>query len=247
MTSFLLALQFLTIIPVRVRHFQAEKMARAAICFPVVGCLLGIFLSLLYYASLGWGFSSLTTAAVCVITLIVLTGGMHLDGLADTIDALAGSKDRDARLAIMRDPAIGALGATGLICAIILKIVVLAELPQQLAPIALIPMTTFSRWSQVLVMTCFPYARQKGKASVFSQGMSRRLFLAATMLALIPAIFFGPAKGILVFCLAGCFSYIFAKSIDRPIHGYTGDTLGAGSELTEIFVLICILVIERSL
>ncbi|MDD5018894.1 MAG: adenosylcobinamide-GDP ribazoletransferase [Candidatus Omnitrophica bacterium] len=247
MTNFLLALQFLTIIPVRVRHFNEDRMAPSAVFFPLVGCLLGAFLAVLYNASLWCGFSSLTTSALCVIALIVLTGGMHGDGLADTFDALGSCKDRSRMLDIMREPTIGTMGATGLICAIVLKIVLLSDIPQQDAPAALIFMTTFSRWAMVFVMTVFPYARKEGKASAFSKGISGRLCALATALALLPAVILGPSQGIPIFLLAGSFSYLCAKAVRRIIRGYTGDTLGATSEITEIFVLGCVLIAERAL
>ncbi len=240
MTSFLLSLQFLTIIPIRIRHFEERKMAHAAMFFPAVGCILGILLAFMYGACLRCGFSPLASSTVCVVALIILTGGMHLDGLADTLDAIGSSKDRQTMLAIMREPATGALGAVGLVCVIISKIVFLSEIPHEFVPAALIFMTTFSRWSQVLIITCFPYARKDGKASVFSKGRSPRLCAAATIFTILAAIILRPALGLVVFCLAGCFSYFCAKTINRMIGGYTGDTLGAVTETTETFILLCI-------
>jgi len=242
MTSFLLSLQFLTIIPVRIRNFEERKMTRAAVFFPVVGSILGIFLTFIYEACLKYGFSSLASSTVCVVALIILTGGMHLDGLADTLDALGSSKDRQTMLAIMREPATGALGAVALVCVIISKIVFLSEIPREFVPAALIFMTTFSRWSQVLIIACFPYARKDGKASIFAKGRSPRLCAAATIFTILAAIVLRPALGLAVFCLAGCFSYFCAKTIDRMIGGYTGDTLGAVTETTETFILLCILI-----
>jgi adenosylcobinamide-GDP ribazoletransferase len=244
MTSFLLSLQFLTIIPVRIRHFDERKMARSAVFFPVVGCILGIFLSLIYETCLRCGFSPLASSTVCVVVLIILTGGIHLDGLADTLDAVGSSKDRQTMLAIMREPTIGALGVVGLICVIVSKIVFLSEIPLDFVPAALIFMTTFSRWSQVLIITFFPYVRNEGKASVFAKGRSPRLCAAATIFTILAAIILWPVPGVIVFCLAGCFSYVCAAIINHIIHGYTGDTLGAVTETTETFILLCILIMK---
>lgn len=244
MTSFLLSLQFLTIIPVRIRHFEERKMARSAIFFPVVGCILGIFLAFIYEACLRRGFSPLASSTVCVIALIILTGGIHLDGLADTLDAIGSSKDRQTMLAIMREPTTGALGAVGLICVIVSKIVFLSEIPLDFVPAALIFMTTFSRWSQVIIITFFPYARKDGKASIFAKGKSLRLCAAATIFTILSAIILWSAPGLIVFCLAGCFSYVCATIINHIIHGYTGDTLGAVTEITETFILLCILIMK---
>jgi len=245
MTSFLLSLQFLTIVPVRIGHFEERKLARSAAFFPMVGCILGIFLALIYGACLRCGFSPLASSTVCVIALIILTGGIHLDGLADTLDAIGSSKDHQAMLVIMRAPTIGAFGVVGLICVIVSKIVFLSEIPMNFVPAALIFMTTFSRWSQVLIITFFPYARKDGKASIFAKGRSPRLCTAATIFTILSAIILWPALGLIVFCLAGCFSYVCAAIIHRIIHGYTGDTLGAVTETTETFILLCLSITNR--
>lgn len=242
MVSFLLALQFLTIIPVKIKHINEKQISESMVYFPFVGVLLGLILAvsdkLLYLLNLG----TFTINTILVILLAAITAGMHLDGLADTADAFLSGKNKEEMLDIMRDSHIGVMGVLSLISIILLKIVLLSSLSMALKTTSLLLMCTLSRWSAVWVMFLFPYARGDGKARVFIQGMNLKIFMLSLIAALIFAFAVWGIKGLLVLLIiAGC-AYLSGKIISRKIGGITGDTLGTTIELTEIITLftVCI-------
>jgi len=246
MRSFLLALQFLTIIPVKIRHLNEQKLSESIIYFPIVGLLLGLILLLANKLLFFLNFESFFINIILVILLLILTGGLHLDGLADTFDAFLSRKDKDEKLKIMRDSHIGVMGVLSLICIILLKIAFLSSINMSVKTIALLLMCTLSRWTLVLSMILFPYARQEGKAKVFIQGINLKIFFLATIITLCSVALVWQLKGLLVFLTTAISAYIMGKFIKRKIDGITGDTLGAINELIEIFVLFSICIIERS-
>ena len=128
---FALAVQFLTVVRVRVADPVTEEDQRnAAWFFPVVGLVLGLAL-----AVTGWLLRCLlpwpVVAALLVVELVVLTGALHLDGLADTCDGFYAGRERDDVLRIMKDPHIGTMGVVGLICVLGLKAVALMNVPKE--------------------------------------------------------------------------------------------------------------------
>lgn len=245
LTSFLLALQFLTIIPARVKRFDPEKMAWSTAYFPIVGCLIGLSTAILYFLLLSLDFPVIASSLISVIAGAVLTAGLHLDGLADTVDGLAGAVDTKRSLEIMREPQIGSFGATAIASDILLKAAFLSALSPEFALWALILMTALGRWSMVQTMFYFPYARTDGKASSFSGKIKANCIIIAAIFTLIPLLLILKIKGFLLFLVVSVFSFLFAKTIKAKIQGYTGDTLGATNEVSEIFTLMCMTILER--
>jgi adenosylcobinamide-GDP ribazoletransferase len=243
MSSFLLAFQFLTAIPLKVKEVDARKLAKAAAYFPLVGLIIGLFLSGVSYLVSLVNFSSFSLSVILVVALIVITGGMHLDGLADTADAFLSGKPKDEMLTIMRDPHIGVMGVLSVMSVVLLKISLLASLGEPLKITAALLMCLLSRWGVVLNMFLFPYARSEGKAKVFINGMTPRIFVFSLILALVFAFVIWEVRGLIALLVTAGFIYIFGKLCERKISGITGDTLGAGIELTEVVVLliVCIL------
>jgi len=246
MNKFLLALQFLTSIPVKVRNFQQKDLAQSIIYFPVVGLVLGLGLAGIFYLLSFLNLESWVTNTVLIIILTILTGGLHLDGLADTADALFSRKNKTEMLEIMRDSRIGTMGVLALISVILLKIALLSSLSASSVAPALICACVLSRWSMALLMFKFPYARQEGKAKFFIQGMNLRIFILATLIALCCLILILKLKGVLLILIAGICAYAMGKFTDRKINGITGDTIGATNELIEVTVLFALCILERA-
>jgi adenosylcobinamide-GDP ribazoletransferase len=184
---------------------------------------------------------------ILVISLIVLTGGIHLDGLSDTFDALPSRKDKEGILQIMRDPHIGVMGAISIISVILLKIAFLSSIIPSLKSVSLLLMCTLSRWSLVFSMFLFPYARQDGKAKVFIQGINLRIFSFSTLAALVFVFIVWKINGLLIMGIVAISAYLINKFINKKIGGITGDTLGAVNEIAEIVVLFSIYVLGRKL
>lgn len=240
MQTFLSALQFLTIIPFKTQRSATAKLADAPVYFPVIGFCIGMILAGLNQILSFAGFPAWTNASVIVVASIILTGGLHCDGLADTFDALASGKTREEMLAIMRDPHIGVMGTLAILCDVLLKIAFLSALDTPARTVALILACSFSRWSLVAAMYRYPYVRDNGKAKAFTEGLGTKRFVLAT--ALMAAIFCGiSSKPALSAILAGGLAgFVFIRHIRRRLGGITGDTLGALNEISEIAVLAAI-------
>lgn len=243
MRRFLIALRFLTILPVGKSAAEKERLPQAMIFFPLVGLVLGLIL-----VSANWLFSfillnKLATGVILVTVAVILTGGLHLDGLADTTDALLSGKSPGQMLKIMRQSQIGTMGALSLICVILLKLCFLCSLPGKVINVALILMCLLSRYSLVLALFLFPYVREQGKARAFAEGMNYKIFLSASAITLFCVLLFCSLKGLVILMLVVPFTFFLGEFISKKFGGITGDTLGAINELTEVLVLFIILIL----
>ena len=165
----LAALQFLTILPVK-RNFTSKQIGRSTAYFPVVGLIIGAILLGLHYL-LHFLLPAGIVNALLLTVLVVLSGGLHLDGLADTIDGLAGHRTPERRLEIMRDSHIGGIGAVGLFLFLIIEYVALNSIPDKWMPFTLLLAPTVSRWAMVYSIFTYPYARPEGLGKAFKQGV----------------------------------------------------------------------------
>jgi len=243
--TFLTALQFLTVIPIKIKYAGEQKLADSMVYFPLVGLLMGLFLAginaLLYFLN----FPSLAANVITVIVLIIITGGLHLDGLSDTADAFLSGKPREQMLEIMRDSRTGVMGVLSLISVILLKIILLFSISSSLESAALILMCSLSRWSAVATIFFFPYARQEGKAGVFIKGMNLKIFILSAIVAVLFSSIAGQMRGLIALLIVTGFSYAAGKFSTKRIGGVTGDTLGATIELAEIVTLLTVCFLER--
>jgi len=235
--SFLSAIQFLTIIPLRLKNINEKTMANAMIFFPVIGLFLGLSLCGVYKILILFNFSSFLSSIILIMVLVMITGGMHLDGLSDTADAFLSCRPKEKMLEIMRDPHIGVMGVLSLICAIFLKIGLLSSLAPEKALTALILMCILSRWSCVLAMFLFPYARNEGKAKVFTSGINLKIFLISTVIVFVSIFFIWQTKAIAALLTVAGFTYLIGRLSVKKINGITGDVLGAVIESTEVIAL----------
>lgn len=245
MTSFLAALQFLTAVPVKIKQISDKNIACSMIYFPIVGLMLGIILtginSLLCFSN----FADISVNIILAVSLAAITGGLHLDGLSDTLDALLSGKDKEAMLKIMREPHIGAMGTIAITGAILLEISFLSSISIPLKNQAILLACLLSRWSMVLAMSLFPYARDEGKAKLFMQGINLKIFIMATLITLACALIIWQMKGLLVLSFVAISTCWIGAAIKKRIGGITGDTLGAINELTQIIALFAVCLIER--
>jgi len=245
MKSLFLAFQFLTIIPIKIKKINEKELSRSIAYYPVIGLLLGLFLLCANKLLLILNLENFASSILLIVFLAIITGGIHLDGLADTADAFFSRKNKDEMLKIMRDPHIGVMGVVSIICVFLLKISFLCSVNISLKPISLLLMCILSRWSMVFLIFLFPYARQDGKAKIYIQGCNYKIFFMATMLTLI---FIGLAwkiRALLIFILVLFFVYTIGKFISRKIDGITGDTIGAVNEIVETLVLLLVLIMQK--
>lgn len=229
------ALGLLSRLPVKT---DSTRGAAAAWAFPVVGLILGVLAALLGWVTLTLGLSASLTAGVVLALQVMMTGAMHEDGLADSVDGLWGGWNRERRLEIMKDSRIGAYGVIALVLSLILRWTALIALINVglIFPV-LIAVAALSRAPMVVMMAVMPQAREGGlSASVGRAGMDTAMVSAG--IAVIAAIallgWSGIAAGIAV-SIAGVAVALIAL---RKIEGQTGDVLGAAQQVSEITVLL---------
>jgi adenosylcobinamide-GDP ribazoletransferase len=245
--SLALALSFLTRVPVETGEVGPHEPAASLGSFTLVGALLGAALWLGQLA-LAQQLGPWLTAFLLVAFSAFLTGALHLDGVADACDALGGGRgDRARMLDIMRDPRIGAHGATGLMLVLAGKLIASAELIGQGSALALAwPVLVAPVWARFLCVAAikvFPYARPSGLGLAFHAHATRRHVLYAALPCLVLCaglVALGAQTGALAGALAisGLLSLLFALHMNRLLGGITGDVHGAVIELGELLVLI---------
>lgn len=233
----LLAVQFLTRVPVPgTLPWSDDLEVRAAKYYPLVGALVGGCGALVL-----WGasvlFSGVAALVLSLLTTLVLTGALHEDGLADSADGLVGGRTADRALEIMRDSRLGTYGALALICALALKVALLASVPVPQAAVLLVLGHALGRMGAVHVIATTTYARPS--TAKFARPMATpegyRVALAtvlglsipaALVLGLVPLI-----CGVLVSVLLG---QALRHAAMAKLGGYTGDVLGATVVLCEL-------------
>jgi adenosylcobinamide-GDP ribazoletransferase len=247
--TFLFAWQFLTAIPLsRSTHdAKPEELAASMSWYPLVGCLLGVLLvgADLLLARI---FSPQVTSLVLMLLLICITRGLHQDGLADMVDGLAGGRTAQARLAIMRDGRIGAIGATGLFLSLGLRYAGLNTLPVGEHIALLIGMPVVGRWAMVMGAFHATYARsEEGLAKPFLAHLSWKHLCAATITAgLVLALLVGPWAALCCLLIGTALVRLTTAWFHRMFGGVTGDLLGATNEVAEIlFIVIAPVVLFR--
>lgn len=248
MNQLRVALGLLTILPLGPRRRLPDaEVGGALVWFPLVGVGIGWGLVLVYQAAAIW-FPSLVTSVLVVITLVVLTGALHLDGVADLCDALAGGRTPADRLRLMKDPHIGAVGVVGLVCVLLLKVALLAGLPSSVAGRALLVMPTLGRCAMVVLATTLPYARTEGgTAGVFvAHGRRRALPGALGLTVAVSAAAFG-VLSVWVLAAAALLAAGVGAACRRLLGGITGDALGAAGELVEVVALAVMVVLSARL
>ena len=238
---FVMAWHFLTAIPLTSTHHDPipSDLARSMGWFPVVGLVLGILLAVsdLLLAAV---FSPGIVNVLIIVILVILTGGLHLDGLADSVDGLAGGQTVADRLRIMRDAHIGAVGATGLMLALGLRYAALIALPQSDRFALLLCMPAVGRWAMVVGGIGAPYARREGGlAHPFLQQLSGRDVIGATVVLGIAYVLSVGLVGALIGCVViAAVARGLTGLAQKLLGGITGDTLGATNEIAEIVFLL---------
>ncbi|WP_312049774.1 adenosylcobinamide-GDP ribazoletransferase [Acinetobacter courvalinii] len=237
MTPFWIALQFLTVLPIELKMMPSAKQnAQAMLFYPLVGVLLGLilFASAMLLAKL----PIILSAALILVLWIWLTGGLHLDGFADTADAwVGGFGDPERTLNIMKDPACGPIGVLSLVVICLLKFVALYVLLEQHMAAFLIVLPMLGRSVPVFLFLTTPYIRAQGLGRSITDFMpKKRLWMVFVITIALLCVFKWLGLIALLFFLLILF-YLRSLFIKR-IGGITGDTVGAAIELAETGVLL---------
>lgn len=242
MKRFIIALQFLTIIRIS-RNIQVnpKELGRSMGYFPMVGLILGFIL--VFFNMLFLRFLPASVAdGLLIIVLVICTGALHLDGLADTIDGLAGGNSKEEILEIMRDSNTGAIGVVSLIMVLLLKYAALVNIPYEIKNQILVAMPMISRWSMVELSILSQYARPtNGIGLPFTTYLRKKEFFFASAIAVLVSFALLGIKGVIIMIVIGLFTFCSAKFLRGKIGGITGDSFGAVNEITEVFMLVLVL------
>lgn len=233
------ALGLLTRIPVKVDMDNAQaRGAAAAWAYPLAGLVVGMIVIALGVLGQAIGLAPQLTAGLMLTAAIVVTGGMHEDGLADSADGLWGGWDRTRRLEIMKDSHIGAYGVIALILSFLIRWSCLTLLVQTDHWIgAVLAVAMLSRAAMVALMTGLPNARASGLSQSVGRPRPQTAWLAIGVATLGGVLVLGLTTGTLVIVAAIVIS-LCAGLAHRKIGGQTGDILGATQQATEIALLI---------
>lgn len=238
MKAFWLALHFLTRIPIPVTpDYQPQNWGRSALAYPLIGAVIGLTLAALQF--LLSGAAPQLQAALLLAAWAGITGGLHLDGLADSADAwVGGHGDRQRTLDIMKDPRSGPAGVVAVGLVLLLKFAALTALLKASAWPALLLAPLLGRAALIGLLLTTPYVRPNGMGAELAEYLPRKG--AAWMLIGVTAaiLFFAGRSGLKALLVAAIGLYVLRKLMLRRLEGMTGDTMGASVELLETAVLV---------
>ncbi len=249
MKRFLNAFRFLTIIPVPgMKHADLLSAGKSAAFFPVAGLIIGGLLSAAAWLS-GKLWSSAVQAAFVTAVWVIITGGLHLDGLADLADGLGGGWDRESRLKIMKDSSIGTYGALAIVIMLLMKAVLLYEISScavggMMFYTLLILTPVVGRFCMVLSIRIFKTAKTEGFGYIFKSGVRTIDAAAAAVVTALLLFAAWGAVGLIVMAAAVVFMLAAARWISLGIGGLNGDSYGAICELSELFCLLFISILS---
>lgn len=233
------AFRFLTSLPVPgSRADGVDDLDRALAFFPLVGLALGGLLVMVDQTLLPVLARPLVDF-VLVAALMLLSGGLHFDGLVDTADGLFGAGPAERRLAALRESWAGPRGATAGLGQLLLQYGALAALPVEHRAAALLSAPLLGRWAVVYAYTAFPYARRTaGLSLALKRGASGRVCLAATLFALLAVgLFFWPT-GPALLGVAWLVASAAGLLAQRRLGGMSGDVYGAVEQIVETLCLL---------
>lgn len=236
----LVALQFLTRFPVpKDLNPRQDDLSKSGLYFPLVGVILGVAGWLIYKIATFIGFSTEISTLLAIISVMLMTGGFHEDGLADTFDGWGGSFSKERKLEIMKDSRLGTYGSLALISAILMRFTALSQVSSLFG--ALVVSLMMGRLSSIVII---PFS---GYASIDGQSRSKPIIEAIGKNSIIPPIAgsfivstlcFGFINSVILFIVLGLICIFMLKLSERQISGYTGDVLGAINICCELATLM---------
>jgi len=254
-SDLLVALRFYSRLPVLPKPgetdaYGAPDLDRIAYAIPLAGVVIGLLGALGLLGAEALGLGPFLAATLALAVMVMATGAVHEDGLADTADGLGGGRDKTKRLAIMRDSRIGSYGATALILSLLLRLGALQALMGAAGPLraalVLIAAQAASRAMGILLLRALPPARTDGASAGVGQPSPKAAASCALMAALVVAVILVPSFGVGA-AFAGIIAPLLVLAImmrlsDRLIGGQTGDVAGATQQLAEIAFLLGVLI-----
>lgn len=231
----ILTFQFFTRIPINKEVDFNEKNIRYSLFFyPFVGALLGSIAGGVYF--LLYNLNNDIAALATVLTILFLTGGLHMDGISDTFDGFLSSRDKERTLEIMKDSRVGTFGVLSMIILILTKFVVISNFGDGL-PLALILSMVNSRLDATRVISSMKVARKGGLGDLFHNSNPRNLILFNAIIYIVILLIMN-YKFFIPLMITYIFNQLFCRWSYKKIDGMTGDTYGAIIEIGEVVSLL---------
>ena len=247
MKTFILALQLMTRLPIN-KEIQVTdaRLIRGVMYWPLVGVVTGV-IDCIVFVLLSFFVPKSVAAVFAVLCQLCVTGGFHLDGLCDTADAIYSARTRERMLEIMKDSRIGTNGVIAAIFDIGLKILILCQLDSPVPAILLAPVA--GKCVQGVLMYKADYPRKSGLGASYIGRISALIMVVCLVVGVffINLVLFLEGSRWLLLCpvIFTVVALAYRFYIERKIGGMTGDTMGAGNEVTEVVFLLCLLVGQR--
>ncbi len=236
--SFIIALQFLSRIPLT-SNFEAVEgdLGRSLLFYPLIGLLIGALLILT--ATLSQHLNLFLSAALVVSVWVLVTGALHLDGLADTTDAwIGGMGSKERTLEIMKDPASGPMGVLSLILLVLLKTAAIYSILVAGENYLLLIAPLLGRTLAILLMALTPYVREGGLGAILAKELHKgNVFMVSAGVAIL-IICISFYSGIVVILVCSAVLLFWRHLLLKRLQGCTGDTIGALIEVSECLALV---------
>ncbi|HET7466883.1 MAG TPA: adenosylcobinamide-GDP ribazoletransferase [Candidatus Dormibacteraeota bacterium] len=229
------AVAFLTVIPAAdAAGSPGERLGRAY--FPLVGAAVGLAAGVAFVVVAAIA-GRLLAAVAAVAVLAALTGGLHLDGLADAADGLFGVGSLERRLEVMRDPRVGSFGAVTLVLVIVGDVAALSSLSPARALVGLVVAGALSRLAMLAVVVAAPYRHESGLGTA-AQGGRRAFDLLLGAAFTVAACLLDPRRAVMAALMVALAATVVVVVARRRIGGATGDIYGAVSEIGQLAALV---------
>lgn len=246
LNNFLLFFQFFTRIPIN-KNLNCDKgnFRRGSIFFPVVGLFIGIVQWLVYYILIKVLPVNITAVFVVIIPILI-TGGLHVDGLGDTCDGFFSFKgNKDKIIEIMKDSRVGTYASIAIVFDMLARYAAVHSAIEINLPLILIVTPIIARFTVVFLSFIGKNAKETGSGNIFIGNIDvKRIIIAGIITITLGTALIGLNKSSILLVSALIFTFLFNKFCESKITGLTGDTLGANNELVEILVLILFIAIN---
>ncbi|WP_341520888.1 adenosylcobinamide-GDP ribazoletransferase [Pseudomonas sp. G.S.17] len=242
MLPFWIALQFLSSLPIRLPGMpQPQELGRSLLFYPLVGGLFGVLL--LALNALLDGAPLMLHAALLLTAWVLLSGGLHLDGLADSADAwLGGFGDRERTLTIMKDPRSGPIAVVTLVLVLLLKFSALMALIENHQPLGLLLAPLIGRAAMLGLFLGTPYVRAGGLGQALADHLPRKAGQQVLLVSALVCVLIAGVSGLLALLSVLVGFFWLRHLMLQRLGGSTGDTAGAMLELLEVAVLLAVVV-----
>ncbi len=242
--AFLCALQFLTRLPVNnVDDYSPSTLGRSVLFYPVIGLVIGatLYLTHQFMGSV----DNHLQAAILLVLWVLLTGALHIDGLADLVDAWIGSHgDRDRMMDLMKDATSGPMAVTAIILLLLIKFTALAVVIDQGLDVALLLVPLIGRAGLLASLRLLPYVRTEGLGSVLVEQLPKPEALRVLWVCALLVVLLAGWSGVAVVIVSAVCFYGMGESLKARLGGITGDCAGAICELLEAVALVALVVLH---